>query len=199
MDKTIRITSGLHLGRIIATPGGKTHPMGERERLALFNMIADYLPGASVLDAYAGSGALGFEALSRGAKEVLFIESDARAENCIIDNMMALGYFELLGNNSANDPYKIALESGKKQRGGITDVVRTKVANFQSDRQFDIVLADPPYDKFVLADIEHLVQFLKDDGIFVLSHPGEAPGIAGLILQKSKRYAGATISVYVKG
>ncbi|MBR0467972.1 RsmD family RNA methyltransferase, partial [Candidatus Saccharibacteria bacterium] len=60
----IKITSVKFRGRTIKSPDSKaTHPMGAREKLALFNMIADYLPGANVLDAYAGSGALGIEAL----------------------------------------------------------------------------------------------------------------------------------------
>ena len=67
----VRITSGSYKGRRVATPGGKTHPMGNREKIALFNMVSEYLPGSRVLDAYAGSGALGIEALSRGAAEVV--------------------------------------------------------------------------------------------------------------------------------
>ena len=199
MNSFVKITAGEFRGRKITTPGGQTHPMGERERLALFNMIADYLPGAVVLDAYAGSGALGFEALSRGAKEVLFIDSSAKAESCIIDNMMTLGYYQILGGSEAPDPYKLAKEFDKGWQGGAADVVRTKVANFQSEQRFDVILADPPYDRFVLAEIEHLGQFLKGAGLLVLSHPGDAPKIEGLALQKSKKYAGATISIYVKG
>ena len=59
----VRITSGKYRGRALKTPGGATHPMGSREKLALFNMVAGHLPGALVLDAFAGSGALGLEAL----------------------------------------------------------------------------------------------------------------------------------------
>ena len=79
MRQFIKITSGIFRGRNISTPGGKTHPMGERERLALFNMISEYLPKAAVLDAYAGSGALGIEAISRGADKVLFVDKSADA------------------------------------------------------------------------------------------------------------------------
>ena len=66
--------------------------MGERERLALFNMISDYLPRTTVLDAFAGSGALGIEALSRGASEVVFVESNREAAQCIRRNLVSLGY-----------------------------------------------------------------------------------------------------------
>ena len=198
MKNTLRITSGKFRGRILATPGGKTHPMGERERLALFNMISDVLPGAVVLDAFAGSGALGFEALSRGAKDVLFIDSSPEAESCIMENMITLGYLELLGSGMVDEIIRNAM-ANKPFHKETADVIRIKVSQFHTDKKYDVILADPPYDKFVLADVEHLVQFLKDDGVFVLSHPGEAPELSGMVLQKSRKYAGATISVYVKG
>ena len=71
--KNVRITAGNYKGKVLATPGEGTHPMGERERLALFNMVGNDLTGANVLDAYAGSGILGAEALSRWAPlETLF-------------------------------------------------------------------------------------------------------------------------------
>ena len=75
----IKITSGKFRGRVIKSPNSRlTHPMGAREKLALFNMINDFLPGAQVLDAFAGSGALGIEAISRGAKSAAFIEKNAK-------------------------------------------------------------------------------------------------------------------------
>ncbi len=169
---SIKITSGTYRSRAISTPGGKTHPMGERERIALFNMISENIPGAVILDAFAGSGALGLEAISRGAKEVTFIESNPAASRTIHDNLAALG------------------ASGT--------IVTSRVSSFLSDTEFDIILADPPYDDFKLSEVSYLVQFLKEDGVFVLSHPGEAPEIPGLSLKKSRKYAGATISIFVK-
>ena len=172
MKNTVRIASGKFRGRIINTPGSKTHPMGERERLALMNMISEYLPGAKVLDAYAGSGALGFEALSRGAKEVLFIDSSAPAKKCILDNMRLLDVQ--------------------------ADVILEKLSQFQNNEKFDVVLADPPYDSFKLEEIEYLTGFIKDGGVLALSHPSEAPLLSQMTLEKSRKYAGATISIYVK-
>ena len=169
---SIKITSGTYRSRVISTPGGKTHPMGERERIALFNMISEYIPSAVVLDAFAGSGALGIEAISRGAKEVTFIESNPVVSRTIHDNLAALG------------------ASGT--------IVTSRVSSFLSDTEFDVILADPPYDDFKLNEVSYLVQFLKKDGVFVLSHPGEAPEIPGLSLIKSRKYAGATISIFVK-
>ena len=88
----IKITSGKYRGRSIKSPNSRlTHPMGAREKLALFNMISEYLPGAIVLDAYAGSGALGIEALSRGANYVMFIEKNPHIAGVIRKNLAELG------------------------------------------------------------------------------------------------------------
>lgn len=166
----IRITSGKYRGRTIKTPGRGTHPMGERERLALFNMISPALEGASVLDAFAGSGALGIEALSRGASEAIFIEKNPSAARAIRDNLACLGLEE--------------------------EVVTGKVSDFHTDERFGIILADPPYDDFRVAELGGLGRLLRDGGVFALSHPGEAPELAGLTLVKTNRYAGARISIY---
>ena len=172
---TIKITSGKFRGRSINSPNLKTtHPMGARERLALFNMISEYLPGANVLDAYAGSGALGIEALSRGASYAMFVEKNPRAAAVIRKNLADLGLLECTG------------------------VSEWDTKNFLPANEFDIIIADPPYDDFDMRGIENLAKFLKKGGIMVLSHPGEAPVISGLTLQKTREYAAAKISVYTK-
>lgn len=168
----IRIISGLYKGHKIITPGGKTHPMGERERIALFNIIMEYVPGSRVLDAYAGSGALGIEALSRGASEVEFLEKSPTAVKTIRENLRGL---EL------------------KKR-----VFTGDATNFTSNEGFDLILADPPYDAFDLAGVEYLVGFLKNGGILALSHPDTAPDISELKLIKTRKYAAAHISIYAK-
>ena len=168
----IRITSGTYKGRKLATPGGKTHPMGERERIALFNMISEYVKGSRTLDAYAGSGALGVEALSRGASEVEFLEKSPTVAKTIRENLRKLDL---------------------KAR-----IVTGEAENFTTNDGFDLILADPPYDDFDLPGVEYLSGFLKNGGILVLSHPDEAPAIFETKLLKSRKYAGAHVSVYVK-
>ena len=87
----LRIIAGTHRGRRIAAPkGAHTRPTGDRVREALFNLVGP-VDGASVLDLYAGSGALGLEALSRGARRCLFAETDAAACRVIRGNLEALG------------------------------------------------------------------------------------------------------------
>ncbi len=171
--ENIRITSGEFRGRSIKSPSSKlTHPMGSREKLALFNMIADYLPGAVVMDAFAGSGALGIEAISRGAKSVVFVEKANSVVKTIKENV------EILGINDH------------------AEIITGDISDLKIEREFDIIIADPPYDKFDSFNLTKLADWLKKDGIFVLSHPGEAPKIDGLALQKTRKYAGAQISVY---
>lgn len=95
----MRIVSGQHRGRAIATPPGQTtRPTSDRARQAIFNILehaawAPELNGARVLDLFAGSGALGLEALSRGAAFCLFVETDDQARGAIRENIEALGLF----------------------------------------------------------------------------------------------------------
>lgn len=174
MDK-ITITGGKYRGRKIATPGGATHPMGSRERLALFNMLTGKIEGVFVLDAFAGSGSLGIEALSRGASEVVFVEKNRVATEVIKQNLAELG----------------VSDSAK--------VIKSSVKDALSDLgEFAVVLADPPYDNFDITEVEKLALVVKKGGFLVLSHPGEAPEIKGLTLAKTRKYAGASISVYFR-
>lgn len=170
MKNTVRITSGNYRGRSILTPGEGTHPMGERERLALFNMVTAKVNGGRVLDAFAGSGALGIEALSRGAASVIFVEKNPKAARIIRENLKSLGIQ--------------------------ADVVISDAGKYSTDSSFDLILADPPYDHFDVVVLPNLAKLLDKNGIFVLSHPGEAPEIEGLKLLDSRKYAGATISLY---
>lgn len=167
---SMRITSGALRGRKIATPGGLTHPMGERERLALFNMVSDIVAGAKVLDAFSGSGALGIEALSRGAKTVTFIDNNPVAVKVIKSNLSELSL--------------------------TAEVLKEKVSEYKTKSKFDLILADPPYDDFKDDEIKHLIPFLEKGGVLVLSHPKEAPVLDGLVLQKTRKYARARISIY---
>lgn len=172
--ENIRITSGEFRGRTIKSPRSKlTHPMGSREKMALFNMISGYLSDATVLDAYSGSGALGIEALSRGAKKVVFVEKNSHAASIIKTNINTLGLVEC------------------------TSVIESSVDSFSYDKKFDIIIADPPYDNFNSKQIEKIANFLKEDGVFVLSHPKDVSTIEGLRLQKTHTYAAAHISVYI--
>lgn len=203
----MRITSGIFRGRKLVSPNSETtHPMGDREKLALFNSLGDAIKGAVVLDLFAGSGALGLEALSRGAKDVDFVENSRKAVLSIKSNISALEV-----SNSTNifaQDVKVFLDYA-----------------LASPKKYDIILIDPPYDKFEkffnsnagVADSEanlgnagqcasycasaifNLDKLLSPDGKIVLSHPGLVPPadlFNGLKLISSRKYARANISIY---
>lgn len=174
----MQIISGIYKNKQLKSPNSdKTHPMGSREKMALFNMLLPYLPSSIVLDAFAGSGALGLEAISRGAKEVTFVENSGKIAKIIKENLENLG-------ETAKNQAKIIVKDIEKYE--------------DEPEKFDLIIADPPYDHFKPEQIENLVKFLKKDGILTLSHPGEAPEFKNLTLQKSHNYAAATISIYEK-
>jgi len=168
----LRIVSGALGGRIIDTPNNKgiTQPMGERERMAIFNQIRSYLAGAKVLDAFAGSGALGITALSNGAASSDFLENNPKAIKTINSNI-----------------HKLKLEK--------TARVIQRVAG-----EYDIIFADPPYDNPQYGRIETLVSHLKEGGLLILSHPGtpEPPDFIGLAMISDRSYAAAHIKIYQK-
>lgn len=124
-------------------PARGTRPTTDRVREALFNVLAarrDF-DGLAVLDLYAGSGALGLEALSRGAASALFVESDSRATLVIKRNIAALG-----------------LTGANVRRGAVAGVLGSA-----SERPFDLVLADPPYDVPV-AEVDAMLAALAEHG-----------------------------------
>ena len=152
----MRIIAGSARGIPLAVPKSVTRPTADRTREALFSILADRLSGASVLDLYAGSGALGLEALSRGAESAWFVEQN-RAAAAVIEKNAA--------------------------KAGLSDGVRVRqieVAKFlkgRSSTRFDIVFADPPYKKndgdydhasYLLGPSSGLADLIADDGIFVL-------------------------------
>ncbi len=129
-----RIIAGLAGGRRLATPPGRsTRPTSDRTREGLFGTVTAIrggMDGAAVLDLYAGSGAVGLEALSRGATDVLLVESDPRAARVIRENIAAVG---LAGARLTTDRVERVLGRGG---GG---------AGFPGGPARDFVFADPPY------------------------------------------------------
>lgn len=121
-----RIIGGVAGGRRIAVPPHGTRPTTDRVRESLFNILAAHrdLSGLAVLDLYAGSGALGLEALSRGAGSAVFVESDQRAAGVLARNIQALG-----------------LPGATLRRGPVAAVLAAGAA-----APADLVLADPPYE-----------------------------------------------------
>jgi 16S rRNA (guanine966-N2)-methyltransferase len=176
----MRVISGELGGRFFNGPDSTaTHPMAERVRGAMFNSLGD-VDGMTVLDAFAGSGALAFEAISRGAKSAVVIERDKRAQRIIAENIKLLG----LG-----DKVKLI-------RAGASSWSDTS-----PDQQFDLVLCDPPYHDLQLSTVSKLISHVKPNGLMVLSYPGResAPTVNGVVVvDKSKSYGDAALAYYRK-
>jgi 16S rRNA (guanine966-N2)-methyltransferase len=174
----IRLISGEFGGRKITAPDtGKTHPMGERIRNAMFNSLGGIVEGAHVLDAFAGTGAVGLEALSRGAHDVTFIERDRTAQKILAKNITSLGVEER------------------------AVVVRTTVSNWletSGKNYYDLIFADPPYNDPQFSTVLRLMDLLKPGGYMVLSHPGRGEGLTktGVVVVDNRSYGNAFLTFY---
>lgn len=181
----LKITGGKFKGRILHTPStSATHPMGSREKMALFNSLTSLIGSLedveNVLDCYCGSGALGLEALSRGAKKVVFVDNNPSALSAVKENVLALGVADQAEIIKAN--------------------ARNLNASSASWQKYDLILADPPYTDFP-DSLSHLTDLLNDSGVLVLSHPDSvnpATICTGLALLSTKSYAAANLSFFQK-
>lgn len=174
----IRVIAGEYGGRkLVAPPGHKTHPMGERIRNALFNSIGDEIKGARVLDTFAGTGAIGIEALSRGASHATFVEKDGKAYRSVVDNITTLDI----------------VDHAKMIRASVSQWLST-----YEGEQFDIIFADPPYHDMQLSTVTRLMGLLKPGALMVLSHPGrdECPTRPGVVVVDNRSYGDATLAFF---
>lgn len=174
----IRITGGLLRGRRLRVPpGDDLRPTQDRVREAIFSSLAPRLPGARVVDLFAGTGALGFEAWSRGAGEVWWVEKERALADAIERNARALC-----------------------EDGGATHCVQADVYSFlgqppASAVGFDLVLADPPYEREGSALEKTLLllrasSMVRGSGLVVFEHPaaGRVPLLDGWRILRDRRY-----------
>lgn len=179
-----RIIAGAAGGRRLQTPAGRdTRPTTDRVREALFSAITTWagsLADLEVLDLYAGSGALGLEAWSRGARRVTLVESDRRTVGVIAANVRALG------------------------AGGAARVVTGSVSTVLArgpERPCDLVLSDPPYplgEEALAADLALLVEhgWLTPDALVVVERSSRSPEPAwpaGLVDVERRTYGETTL------
>ena len=172
----MRIIGGFYGGRIIKTPRGyRTHPMGERPRSALFNSLGD-ISGKVVWDAFAGSGSLAIEAMSRGASYALATERDPAAFKVTQANVLKLRVANL-------DVVKASAQAWSKQN---------------VDKKFDIIFCDPPYNDLQLSTVFALSNHLNPNGLMVLSYPGRepVPDANGVVVVDNRNYGDAALATY---
>lgn len=179
----MRIIAGALKGRRLSAPTWEgLRPTSDKLRETLFNVLAPRMDGATVLDLFAGTGALGLEALSRGASRAVFVEQDRRAQALIATNVAHCGVAD-----------RCAIIRASAARG------LSELRSRPDFTPFDIVLLDPPYDRdpaFVLADVDAVV---APHGVVVLERARRvtAPERVGrLVKQRDLTSGDSALSVY---
>jgi 16S rRNA (guanine966-N2)-methyltransferase len=170
------VIAGTHRGRRITAPkGDNTRPTSDRVRENAFNLIGP-VDGADVLDLFAGSGALGIEALSRGASSATFVELDRHACKVIEANLDSLGF-----------------------RGTVVQQDAGRAVTSER-RTYDLILCDPPYGFDHTKVVPHLARLLNDDGVLVYESSGreDPPEVPGLEQRTSRKYGSARLTLFDK-
>ena len=175
----MRVIAGKLGGQNFDSPRGhRTHPMSEKMRGAIFGVLGD-IKGLTVLDTFAGSGALTIEAISRGAKSAVAVEIDKTAQQVNVQNLIELGIEDRVKSTRAS--------------------VKAWSTRHRFEL-FDLIFADPPYDKIPYSDIKILPRHLNDSGTLVLSWPGKAKPLTfeSLHIVQTKNYGDAQLVFYQK-
>jgi 16S rRNA (guanine966-N2)-methyltransferase len=183
----MRVIAGRFGGRRLQAPNGRvTRPTSDKVREALFSMLGN-IEGAVVLDLFAGTGALGIEAISRGAGKAVFVERDTGALSSLTDNLAALG---------------VASAEAEVRRGDAFGALRTAR---QREETYDLVFIDPPYRQArdwgpELSAI--LPSLLSPGARAILESDRRAPvelthpGTGGLEVEQERRYGNTNITIY---
>jgi 16S rRNA (guanine966-N2)-methyltransferase len=177
----MRIIAGEHKGRRLSTPTWDgVRPTSDRLRETLFNILATRIPGARVLDVFAGTGAVALEAISRGAASAVCIEQDRRAQALIAENRARLG---------ADERCMIVRADARR-------ALHAPIAG----GPFEIVFLDPPYDVEDLDDLVTAAAACRAAaGVLVVEHASRRspPALAGRPPQRSVKAGDSTLSFYL--
>jgi 16S rRNA (guanine966-N2)-methyltransferase len=175
----LRIIAGSRKGaRIYAPKGLDVRPTGDRVREAMFNLIGP-VDGADVLDLFAGAGAFGLEALSRGAASAVFVDSDRTAAETIVRNLDKLG-----------------LEGARVYR---EDAARRLAADGAAGRRYDLVLVDPPYrmlSRFLPMLATCLPSVVSPEGLVVVESEAKEEPELPFPLRTSRKYGSTRVSLF---
>jgi len=182
----MRISGGEWCGRKLKVPpGNAVRPTQDRVREALFSMLMGVVPDAAFLDLYAGSGSVGLEALSRGARSATWVERNPRHVALLRANAEALG--------AAGEV--VCCEAVRWLKGP------------GRERRFDVVFADPPYEDARERGFSELMGLLadngavRDGGVFVAEMPEARPAeeVPGWLLLRDRAYGHTRLAVYKRG
>lgn len=164
----MRIVGGKFKGRVLLSfEGDKIRPTSDKARESLFNILQFSISGKKFLDLFSGTGAVGFEALSRGASEVYFIDASIESINLINKNKQ-----------------KIKAETGAViKRTDAVEFLRT------TTEKFDIIFIDPPYKEGYYQKVLPLLSnLLEEDGIAILESESEIEGVQDLTVYDTRKY-----------
>jgi 16S rRNA (guanine(966)-N(2))-methyltransferase RsmD len=176
----MRVIAGVYKGRRLKTPSWPgLRPTSDKLRETLCNILSARLPGARVLDGYAGTGAVGIEALSRGASHVTFVESDRRAAALIAQNLASCG----------------VTEGFRVEEGPVTTVLE----RLARDSVFDVIVLDPPYDAPDIGKaLEAAANRLARGGVLVLERATrrDPPAPGSLTRTRDVKSGDSTLTFY---
>jgi pantetheine-phosphate adenylyltransferase/16S rRNA (guanine(966)-N(2))-methyltransferase RsmD len=173
----LRVIAGSARGRRLAPVPEGVRPTSDRVRESLFNSLGQFFEGGSALDLYAGTGALGIEALSRGSERAVFVERDRRARSVILENLRRTGFVEQA-----------------EIIGGDVDAALGPLV--ERGVPFNLIFADPPY-RIAAAEVGGILDRLRSllaPGGRVVIESGEAP-VAGGKKGVTRRYGGTFVTI----
>lgn len=146
----MRILSGEAKNRLLKTPkGDKTRPTASKVRKSLFDILQYRVEDSRFLDLFAGSGAMGIEALSRGALSATFVEKDRQAANCIAENLESCGF------SDRGTIFSLPVEKG-------LPLIQRK------EKPFDLIFVDPPYDLPIASLLDQIAPLLSAEGLLIV-------------------------------
>jgi 16S rRNA (guanine966-N2)-methyltransferase len=182
----MRVIGGHDRGRPLRAPRGlRTRPTADRVRVSLFDMLGPAVAGARVLDLFAGTGAVGIEALSRGAARVVFVEHDQAALRALRANLAVLGASRAAARVMAGDVLRVLPDLGAQEG------------------PFDLVFIDPPYATTLAAralDALAAARVCRDGTEVVVQHSTRTvlPPVAGLATHRRPRRFGDTALTFLR-
>lgn len=179
----MRIIAGIRRGhKLFDFPGEDIRPTTDRVKESMFNLIQPYVRDANVLDVFGGSGALSFEALSRGAEHAVLLDVDNRSLDLIRKNAESLDFLDKV------------------------TILHTAAENYldSAKEQFDLIFLDPPYNKgFIEPVLEKIAkrELLSADGVIVLESDSTDFGgaVPGLEILKQRKYGRTFVTIYQRG
>lgn len=191
----MRVTGGILRGRLLKAPrGDEVRPTQDRVRQAVFSSLADRIPGVAFLDLFAGTGAVGLEAWSRGAARVDWVEGGAKVFPVLLTNLEAL---------CGTDTGKTADQQWKAHR---SDAFRF-IEGLRGTQSYDVIFADPPYDRSGTARwatrllaLLSIGGVLTDKGVFLIEQSREEVEARHFAweITASKVYGGTRVTMYRK-